>query len=170
VLTAIERTLHSRLAALDRPALLLLTADHGQIAIDPQRAHMVDRLLPELVQATPLGADRRPLAPAGSSRDLFLHVQANQRDAVQAALAAALDGRAEVHRTDELIAAGLFGPSPSATFLGRVGDLAVLPYAGETVWWSDPRFTIVFRGSHGGLTPEEAHTQLAALAYGPPAG
>jgi hypothetical protein len=47
-----------------------------------------------------------------------------------------------------------------------MADLVILPYAGESVWWHDRRFPVRFRGSHGGLTPEEAHTQLAALAYG----
>lgn len=166
VLTALERTLHPALAALGRPALLLLTADHGQIAIEPQRAHLVDRLLPELAAATPSGADGRPLLPGGSSRDLFLYVKEDSLAATHDALAGALAGRAEVHRVAELVAAGMFGPEPSPAFLSRVGNLVVLPHAGETVWWDDKRFPVRFRGSHGGLTPEEAHTQIAALAYG----
>jgi len=168
VLTAIERVLHPALADLGRPALLLLTADHGQIAIDPGRAHLVDRLVPWLREATPTGADGRPLAPAGSSRDLFLHVRPERLDAVHAALGEALAGLAEVHRADDLVASGLFGPAPSPALHARMADLVVLPFPGETVWWDDPRFRIVFRGLHGGLSPEEAHTQIAALAYGPP--
>ncbi|NTU81810.1 MAG: alkaline phosphatase family protein [Chloroflexales bacterium] len=165
VLTTLDRLLHPALAGLGRPALLLLTADHGQIAIEPARAHLVNRSLPELVAATPLGADGRPRAPSGSSRDLFLYVNPDRRDEMRAALAQTLAGRAEVHPTADLVAAGLFGPAPSPTFLSRLGDLAVLPYAGETVWWDDQRFPVRFKGSHGGLTPDEAHTQLAALAY-----
>lgn len=166
VLTTLERVLHPALARLGRPALLLVTADHGQIGIDTSRTHYVDQLVPGLLEATPLGADGRPLAPSGSSRDLFLYVHAERLDEMHAALAHALDGRAEVHRTADLIAAGLFGPDPSPRFLSRVGNLVALPYAGETVWWDDPRFVVRFRGSHGGLTPEEAHTQIGALAYG----
>jgi hypothetical protein len=167
VLSAIDRLLHPALAALGRPATLLLTADHGQIAIAPERAHLVDRLVPDLLDATPTGADDRPLLPGGSSRDLFLFLKPERVDAIRAALAEALAGRAEVHRCLDLVDAGLFGPDPSATFHARLGDLAVLPYAGETVWWSDKRFPVRFRGSHGGLSPEEAHTQLAALQYAP---
>jgi predicted AlkP superfamily pyrophosphatase or phosphodiesterase len=166
ILTTLERLLHPALERLARPALLLLTADHGQIAIDPKRAHFVDRLLPELVAATPTGADGRPVAPSGSSRDLFLYVHEERLDGIQRALTNALAGRAEVHRTADLIAAGLFGPEPSPRFLARVGNLVALPYAGETVWWDDRRFNVRFRGSHGGLTPEEALTELAALQYG----
>lgn len=165
VLTAIERILHPALTALGRPATLLLTADHGQIAIAPERAHLVDRLVPGLLDATPTGADGRPLLPGGSSRDLFLYVKPERLDEIHARLAEALAGRAEVHRGADLVAAGLFGPDPTPTFLARLGDLVVLPHAGETVWWSDKRFPVRFRGSHGGLTPEEAHTQLAILEY-----
>jgi predicted AlkP superfamily pyrophosphatase or phosphodiesterase len=165
ILTTLERLLHPALERLGRQALLLLTADHGQITIDPRAAHFVDRLLPDLPAATPTGADGRPLAPSGSSRDLFLYVHEERLDAIQQALTHALAGRAEVHRTADLIAAGLFGPEPSPRFLARVGNLVALPYAGETVWWDDRRFNVRFRGSHGGLTPEEALTELAALQY-----
>ena len=165
VLTTLDRLLHPALANLGRPSLLLLTADHGQIAIEPARAHLVNQRIPELVEATPLCADERPRAPSGSSRDLFLYVKPEQRDAMHAALTQALTGCAEVHHTADLVAAGLFGPTPSDVFLSRVGDLAILPYAGETVWWANKRFPVRFKGSHGGLTPDEAHTQLAALAY-----
>jgi hypothetical protein len=165
VLTAVDRILHPALAALGRPALLLLTADHGQIAIEPERAHLVDRLVPELLAATPAGADGRPLLPGGSSRDLFLYVRPDQLDAAHASLARALAGRAEVHRCADLAAAGMFGPAPSPTFLARLGDLVVLPYPGETVWWDDRRFPVRFRGSHGGLSEDEALTQFAAIEY-----
>lgn len=165
VLTAIDHTLHPALAALGRPALLLLTADHGQIAIEPEHALLVDRLVPELPAATPAGADGRPLLPGGSSRDLFLYLRPPHIDAVHAALARALAGRAEVHRCADLAAAGMFGPEPSPTFLARLGNLVVLPYPGETVWWDDRRFPVRFRGSHGGLSEEEAWTQIAALEY-----
>jgi hypothetical protein len=166
LLTAVDRILHPALAALGRPALLLLTADHGQIAIEPERALLVDRLWPQILDITPKGADGRPVLPGGSSRDLFMYVRPDRLDEAHAALSAALDGRAELHRTADLIDAGMFGPAPSPAFLARVGNLVALPHAGETVWWSDRRFPVRFRGSHGGLTPEEAHTQLAALAYG----
>lgn len=166
ILTALERFLHPALERLGRSALLLLTADHGHITIDPRTAHFVNRLLPELVAATPIGADGRPLAPGGSSRDLFLYVHEERLDAMQQALAQALEGRAEVHRTADLMAAGFFGPDPSPRLRARVGNLVALPYAGETVWWDDRRFSVRFRGSHGGLTPEEAITELAALPYG----
>lgn len=166
VLTACERLLVPALAASGRPTLLLLAADHGQIAIDPAGAHMLNRSIPGLEEATPRGADGRPIAPSGSSRDLFLYLERGREEEIAATIARALAGRAEVHRTADLVAEGLFGPGASPAFLSRLGALAVLPYPGETVWWDDPRFQVRFRGSHGGLTAEEAHTQIAALVVG----
>ncbi len=166
VLTTLDRLLQPALAGLGRTSLLLLTADHGHIYTDPRKALLVNRLVPELVQATPSGADGKPLAPGGSNRDLFLYVAAAQRAELQATLSAQLQGRAEVYPTAELVAQGFFGPNPSPAFLARVGDLVILPYAGETVWWEDSRFKQRFRGMHGGLTAIEAHTELAALVCG----
>ena len=67
-------------------------------------------------------------------------------------LARRLAGRAVVYRTADLIAAGFFGVAPvSETFLGRVGNLVVLPYRGEAVWWYEKdRFEQKYFGHHGG--------------------
>ena len=55
--------------------LVLITADHGMAAIEPERSLYVNELWPEIVDHLGTGADGRPLAPAGSSRDLFLHTR-----------------------------------------------------------------------------------------------
>ncbi len=98
---------------------------------------------------------------------MFLYVREERRDEARALLSALLEGHAEVHLIDDLIAAGLFGPGePSPEFRSRAGDLVVLPYAHETVWWYEQgRFEQRFLGSHGGLTRAEMETVLLALAY-----
>ncbi|MFV9503688.1 MAG: alkaline phosphatase family protein [Oscillochloridaceae bacterium umkhey_bin13] len=166
VLTIFERHLHAMLSKLGRPVLLLLTADHGQIRIHPKRTLHLNQLLPELVSATRCGADGKPLAPVGSNRDMFLYLHPDQVAPMHARLSDLLVGRAEVHTSEALITAGFFGANVSMRLRERIGDLVILPYANETVWWDDQRFPVRFKGMHGGLTPEEAHTQLAALAYG----
>lgn len=165
VLTTLDRLLHPPLEQLGRPTLLLLTADHGQIAVNCSRTIMVNRLLPELEAATRIGAGGRLLVPSGSRRDLFLQLHDEQLNELCAELAHALEGRAAVYRTADLIAQGLFGGPVGPEFLARVSNLAVLPLPGETVWWDHPRFRGGYAGSHGGLSAEEAHTQLAALWY-----
>ena len=64
----------------------------------------------------------------------------------------------------ELIEQGIFGPLVSERFRERVGDLVVLPYAGEAVYWNDPpRFTQPYHGQHGGLSHAEMEIPLIAL-------
>ena len=108
-----------------------------------------------------------PLVPAGSCRDLFLHALPGRAAALAELLAEELGERAEVRSADELIAAGLFGPSPSQRLRERLGDIAVLPALGESVYWHTPgRFVQTLWGQHGGLTPQEMEIPLIALETG----
>lgn len=165
VLTTLDRLLHPALARLGRPVLLLITADHGQVNIKPDAMPLVNRLFPDLVAATPLGADGRPLAPGGSCRDLFLYLHADRVAPIRAMLSEHFAGRAEIHAVADLASQGFFGPQPSPTFLARAGELVILPYAGESAWWDDGRFKLRHRGMHGGLAAEEMHIPLGALYY-----
>jgi hypothetical protein len=166
----IEETLSALWRALvpgDLPegTLVLLTSDHGMAAIDPARTLYVNTIWPELVDHIQIGGDGRPLAPAGSSRDLFLHTRPGSRAQVHTTLQPLLDGRAEVHDVAGLIEQGIFGPSVESRLRDRVGDLVVLAYPGEAVYWSDPpRFTQPYHGQHGGLTPAEMEIPLIAFA------
>jgi Type I phosphodiesterase / nucleotide pyrophosphatase len=143
--------------------LVLVTADHGMAAISPQRTAYVNLLAPAIVPLLAVGADGKPLAPAGSARDLFLHVRPGEVEAVVAALAAALEGVAEVYPVAELLEHGVFGPSPSAALRARLADVVCLPFAGEAVYWFEAgRFEQRFHGQHGGLTPAEMDIPLVA--------
>jgi hypothetical protein len=60
-----------------------------------------------------------------------------------------------------LAAEGFFGPSLSERFLARVGNLVVLPFAGESVYYYErDRFESRYWGHHGGLTREEMEIPL----------
>jgi Type I phosphodiesterase / nucleotide pyrophosphatase len=145
--------------------LVLITADHGMAGIHPERSLYVNELWPEIVDHLEIGGDGRPLVPAGSSRDLFLHTRSGSRDHVRTTLQTLLATRAEVHSVAELITQGLFGPTIGERFRERVGDLVVLPYPGEAVYWNDPpRFTQPYLGQHGGLTHAEMEIPLIAFA------
>jgi predicted AlkP superfamily pyrophosphatase or phosphodiesterase len=167
VLAALESCLHAGLAGRAHDTLLLVTADHGQVEVSPKTTFYLNRRTPWIKRLLRTDHNGRPLAPAGSARDHFLYVQDHHLEEVQVRLTQELAGHAEVYRTDDLIARGLFGlGAPSAEFLGRVGNLIVLPYRGETVWWFERRrFEQRFWGHHGGLTPEEAQTIFLASAY-----
>ena len=99
---------------------------------------------------------------------MFLHIKDAYLDQAQAFLQQALAGRAEIYRVQQLIDQGFFGiTAPSAAFMSRVGNLVILPYAHETVWWYEAgRFEQKFYGSHGGLSRDEMETLLLALPYG----
>lgn len=167
-LTALERLFLAKPARGQGDTLFILTADHGEVETDPETTIYlnVDRRFAGLERS--LKTDRRgqPLVAAGAARDFFLHVQDARLDEVQATLAERLAGRAAVYRTADLIAAGFFGARPpAAAFLGRVGNLVILPYAGEAVWWYEKdRFEQQFYGHHGGLTPQELAIPFLMLA------
>ena len=77
-----------------------------------------------------------------------------------------LAGCADVWRADDLIGQGFFG-GDSPALRERVGNLVVLPHAGESIWWYERgRFEQVFYGSHGGLLRDEMETILLAHRYG----
>ena len=131
---------------------------------DPERCIYVNERCPALVPLLRSGADGRPLAPAGSARDLFLHVREGALDEAVGLLAALFGEDAWVAPTAQLAEDGVFGPRVSERFRERVGDLVVLPRAGVEAWWREPgRFEQKLHGHHGGLEPAEAETWLGAL-------
>jgi hypothetical protein len=134
--------------------LLLVTADHGQVAVDPARVDYLDDLWPPL-------RDGLRHRPAGSARDVFLHTSDTQE--VVQELAARLDGRGEVHAVADLVAAGRFG-AVGPRLRERLADVCVLPGPGRMAWLRsfagpEPHF----RGHHGGLHADEVDTWVGAL-------
>ena len=142
--------------------LVLVTADHGMSPVDPVRTVYVNELWPELAAHLEMGADGKPLAPAGSCRDLFLHVREGHVDEVCDGLGERLDGVADVVPVDELVAEGIFA-EPSRRLRERIANVVVLPRRGEAVYWHEPgRFVQQLHGQHGGLSPQEMEIPLLA--------
>lgn len=140
-----------------------MTADHGQVEIDPKttiylntdsRFAGVERLLKS-------NRDGQLLVPAGSARDMFLYIKDELLDEAQSFLTSRLDGRADVVKTEYLLNEGYFGSEISSRLRERVGNLVILPYRHESVWWYEKnKFEQRFYGHHGGLTPQEMETIL----------
>jgi predicted AlkP superfamily pyrophosphatase or phosphodiesterase len=163
----LEDVVAKGLAAAGPDALVLLTADHGHAAVDPDGAVYLDEALPGCVRWMKTTRDGRPLVPAGSARDMFLYVRDEHLDEAHGALGRLLDGRATVHRVRDLVAQGYFGPRPGPRLLERLGDLVVLPGPREMVWWrGGGRFALSKRGHHGGLSADEVEIPLLAYAPG----
>jgi hypothetical protein len=126
----------------------------------------VNLVWPQIGYHLARGADGKPLAPAGSCRDLFLHVRPGEVEHVVGTLAGLLEDVAEVYPVERLVELGAFG-EPSAALRGRLADVVCLPYPGEAVYWLEPgRFEQRFLGQHGGLTAAEMEIPLVALVTG----
>jgi hypothetical protein len=131
---------------------VLLTADHGQIEVRPDRVDYLDELWPAL---SDLLVHARP---AGSSRDVFLHVRPGAAATAIAELSARLDGRAEVCLAEELF------PRIGPRLRARLGDVAVLPAPGRQAGLRSATGNEQwFRGHHGGRQDAEMSTYLAEL-------
>ncbi len=163
--SALEQRFYQKLRQTTDDTLLMITADHGQIEVSPDTTCYLNHDLPDLVHALRTNQAGKPLVPAGSARDMFLYVKEEVIDETVEQLQRSLTGRAEVHLVYDLITQNFFGsPKPSQTFLSRVGNVVILPYARETVWWFEQdRFAMRFHGHHGGLTPEEMEIPLLLL-------
>ena len=143
--------------------LFLMTADHGVTEVDPQttiylnidpRFAGIERFLKTSLQG-------QLLVPAGSPRDMFLYIREGMLDEAQSFLAPRLEGKADVVKTEFLIENGYFGAEVSPRFRERVGNLVILPYRYESVWWYEKgKFEQRFYGHHGGLTPQEMESVL----------
>jgi hypothetical protein len=167
-LNSLESWFRRDLPRNQQDVLLVVTADHGQTAVDPRTAIYLNQL-PQFDQLAPLMRRNRQgawLAPGGSCRDMFLYVVEDGLAEAQALLVELLRNRADVVRVADLVDQGLFGPPPLADqFFARAGNLVILPYPSETVWWYEKdRFEQRFYGHHGGLTAEEMEIPLLLLA------
>jgi hypothetical protein len=143
--------------------LFLMTADHGQIEVNPQTTIYLN------TNSQFAGVERffktnlkgQLLVPAGAPRDMFLYIRNELLEEAQAFLRPRLEGKADVVKTETLIENGYFGPGVSSRLRERVGNLVILPYRYESVWWYEKgKFEQRFYGHHGGLTPEEMETVL----------
>jgi predicted AlkP superfamily pyrophosphatase or phosphodiesterase len=163
-MTLLETVIQPALDRANGKTLFLMTADHGQTHMDPATTIYVNRELPDLAHYVKVNRQGHFIVPGGSARDFFLYIKEEHLDEAHSALSDLVQGRAEVYKTSDLIEQHFFGSgTPSQRFLDRVGNLVVLPYEGESVfWYEQDRFEQPFRGHHGGLTRQEMETILLA--------
>ena len=143
--------------------LFLMTADHGMCEVDPRTTAYLNTDprfagFERFVKANRAG---RLLIPAGSPRDMFLYIKDELVDEAKTFLEKRLAGKADVVKTEDLISDGYFGAEISQRFCDRVGNLVLLSYPTESVWWYEKdKYEQNFYGHHGGLTPQEMETIL----------
>ena len=166
-LYAMDKWFLPNLRAGSKRVLFALTADHGHMAVTPQNTRYVNmdddarNLLPMLRT----NARGKVLPPGGSPRDMFLYVRDEYVDDAHALLKNSLAGYADVVKTNDLLNPGYFGKLPvCAELLGRLGNVTILPYENNCVWWfEENKFAQKYFGHHGGLTPTEMEIPLALM-------
>jgi len=154
------------LSKLDRGAakrtLILVTADHGQLQVEPEKTIYMNRWrkLTGALARSPKGEE---VPPWGSARDAYIRVEEGRAEDTMQYLQKKLEGVATVMTTKEGIDLGLFGINrPSRRFKRRIGDIMILPHDSKMVWYrykrGDP---LNLRGHHGGLMEDEMAIPLA---------
>lgn len=150
-----------------KKTLLIITADHGQVAVDPETTIYLnlDPAFAGFETYIRRNKNGQLLIPGGSSRNMIIYLKTGTLDDARSFLSERLEGRADVIAVSDLINDGFFGPwPPHPGFVERAGDLMILPHGNESVWWYEKgRFEQRFLGHHGGLTPEEV--QIPFLLY-----
>lgn len=149
-LRAADRLVADILEILPPGAVLLLTADHGQVDVGPNIIRPSSGLL-ELVGLQ-----------SGEGRFRWFHSRNGAHDELMAAASAEFGDTGWIVDRDQMLDEGWFGPTVAKPVASRLGDVAVL--AREPVSYFDPDdsgpFELVCR--HGSLTSAEVYVPLVA--------
>ena len=145
-----------------KETITLLTADHGGVNIVPEDTTYLNGFS-GVINNLKKGKSGNTILPTGSARDVFLHVKPDKLAGTQELLLNIIGNKAKIVETKQAINEGLFGHGKvGKEFVDRVGNLLILPYDKETVWFEhfkDIKYNPI--GQHGGLSPEEMIVPLA---------
>ncbi|HEY5383935.1 MAG TPA: alkaline phosphatase family protein [Acidimicrobiales bacterium] len=147
-LRAVDRLVGDVLEVLPSGAVLVVTADHGQIEVGGS----VELIGPEIMEAVTL--------ITGEGRFRWLHLRPGAAEDV-AATAVSLHGDVAWVRTKEqMIDDGWLGGVPSPEVAARLGDVALVPFAPTA--FLDPADTgeLRLKARHGSLTRAEMSVPL----------
>lgn len=144
-LTVVDRFVEQLASALPPDARLLVTADHGMV--DASRGRSID------FDHTPgLGEDVAVIAGEPRCR----HIHTDRPDRVLERWRNELGDDAWLGTRDDVLAAGLFGPTLPSAHTTRIGDVVAIGLGESTVVRTDgERVMSRLPGQHGALTDEE---------------
>jgi len=136
-----------------KDTLLLLTADHGGVDVDIEKTVF----LPKTALHMQTGINQEPITPIGSYREIFLHIEETKLAETKQWLHKKIGDKAQIIETAEATKEGLFGiDQVSEGFFERAGNLLILPYGNQTIWFKDSsEREINYLGQHGGLSRQE---------------
>ena len=149
-----------------KEAIFIVTSDHGQIEASPNDTIYLNKYK-ELKEALQEGRKGKPILPTGSPRDVFIHVKPEKIEKTLCFLSDKLDSKAKVMTTNEAIKLGLFGTGKlKKRFLDRVGDILILPYKNNTIWYEHIKGEKVqLLSYHGGLSESEMLVPFAITKF-----
>ena len=153
-LRAADRLVADVLEVLPTGAVLVVTADHGQVNV----GNSVVVLGPEIMEGLTL--------MSGEGRFRWLHTRPGALDSVVEAAVKLHGDVAWIRTKDQVIEEGWLGGVPSAEIAARLGDVALIPF--EPIAFLDPADTGELRlaARHGSLTPEEMLVPLLGWRAG----
>lgn len=142
--------------SVSEKTLLLITADHGQITVDPTKTIYLNNY-PSLIKNFKISKNGKAILPSGSARDTFLHIKEERFDETFEFLIKEFKDIAKIMKIEEAEKLRLFGKTKSKNrLLGRVGNLLILPYKNNTIWFEHLEGRkLGLKGLHGGLSFEE---------------
>ncbi|MED5297586.1 MAG: alkaline phosphatase family protein [Actinomycetota bacterium] len=149
-LACADRMVDDVLNRLPRDAVVLVTADHGQVEVGDRLLYPSDNLL-RLIELQ-----------SGEGRMRWMHARPGAEAELFEAACEEFGGVAWVRRRTEAIAEGWFGPHFPAPMTGRLGDVVIAPFAPVSLFEeadSGP-FNLICR--HGSLTEDEVLVPLIA--------
>lgn len=146
-------------AAAARGTVVVLCADHGQVATTPD-PHYELRNHPSLTR-------RLHIMPTGENRLASLFARPGQLEAVREYLDRSWPRGFVQIDPAYAVDAGLFGPgAPHPRLSDRLGDLLALARGHNYLWWADKENPLI--GRHGGLTPQEMLVPFLAARLNTP--
>lgn len=149
-LRAADRLVSDVLDALPPGAVLVVTADHGQVEVGGS----VEVLGPEIMDGVTL--------ISGEGRFRWLHTRAGATTDVVAAATDLHGDVAWVRTREQILEDGWLGGKPQDDVAARLGDVALVPFAPTA--FLDPADTgeLRLRARHGSLTADEMLVPLLA--------
>jgi hypothetical protein len=150
-LVLVDRLVDDIVAAMPTGAVLLVTADHGQVHVGAN------------TRAPGAAVLARTRSQSGEGRFRWLHARAGAASELFDAAVDAHHDVAWVVSREQVIDEGWFGPSVPTPIAGRLGDVALV--ARDAVSFDDPAdsgpYPLVCR--HGSLTSAEMLVPLLAI-------
>jgi predicted AlkP superfamily pyrophosphatase or phosphodiesterase len=146
-LRSIDAALERELAGAVDDTLLLISADHGFMAME-ESDYLVIADYPEL-------ARNLLLPPVGDTRAAYLFVRDGKREEVRAFITDRFGDKLLCLDSRQALGAGLFGLGEVKPEVpDRIGDLVVIS-TGSQALYHPYRDSVKLKGMHGGLTPQE---------------